>query len=165
MTGQTSAGLPPLGPDEEFRIRQAVKDRLTDYWWDVDRNGARGALEFYTQDCVYLMCNHRMEGHAAIRRYYDHRDSRGHRLVRHVISNLRPQVQSVNQASLVGVLCVYAADGVPVLPSAPPILIADTECEFIRQADGNWRMRRHQIIALFTGGVEVLVPPPAPRSH
>lgn len=147
--------------DEEFRIREAVKDCLIDYWWDVDRNGALRALEFYTEDCVYLMCDHRMEGHASIKAYYDFRDARGDRLVRHVATNLRVRVQAPDQATLDGVLSVYAADGVPILPSAPPIMVADTECEFVRGTDGKWRFRLHRIIALFTGGVAVLVPPEA----
>lgn len=152
-----------MHPDaaQHASIRQAVKDRLIDYWWDVDRNGARGAPDFYTDDCVYLMCDHRMEGRAAIERYYAYRAGRGDRLVRHVVSNLRVHVASADAASLTGVLCVYAADGVPVLPSAPPILVADTECAFVREPGDVWRLRSHAIIALFTGGVPVLVPPPA----
>jgi hypothetical protein len=145
--------------DEAFRIREAVKDRLVDYWWDVDRNGAKGALAFYAEDCVYLMCDHRMEGHAPIKAYYDFRESRGARLVRHVVTNLRVHAQSHARATLDGTLTVYAADGVPVLPSAPPIMVADTECEFVRGADGVWRFKLHKIVALFQGGVQVLVPP------
>lgn len=155
----TNAGTPSVPPDDEFRVLHQVKDRLIDYWWDVDRNGAKCALDFYTHDCVYLMCDHRMEGHAAIKAYYDYRDARGQRLVRHVVTNLRAHVDAPGQVSLDGTLCVYAADGVPVLPSAPPILVADTECQFIREADGQWRFRLHKIIPLFRGGVEVLVPP------
>lgn len=157
-----SAGTAPVTAEDAFRIRQAVADRLIDYWWDVDRNGARGALGFYASDCVYLMCGHRMEGHAAIQGYYDFRDARGPRLVRHVVSNLRVHVEAPDQASLIGILCVYAADGAPVLPSAPPIMVADTECLFVREPDGQWRFRLHQIMALFRGGVEVLVPPSPP---
>lgn len=150
-----------LTQDEASRIRQAVQDRLIEYWWDVDRDGAGRALEFYTEDCVYLMCEHRMEGRAAIRRYYDYRDSRGPRLVRHVVTNLRACAQAPDRATLDAVLCVYAADGVPVLPSTPPIMIADEACEFVRGADGEWRFRLHRITPLFRGGVEVLVPPGA----
>ena len=156
-----SSMLPTTSPDEEFRIQHTVKDRLIDYWRDVDRNDALGAPEFYTQDCVYIMCDHRMEGHAAIKRYYDYRASRGARLVRHVVSNLRVQVQAPDQATLEGVLCVYACDGVPVQPSNPPILVADVACGFVREADGQWRFRLHQLIPLFAGGVQVLVPPDA----
>ena len=153
--------MPPssVTPDEAFRIRQDIKDRLIDYWWDVDRNNAKNALDFYTPDCVYQMVDHRMEGHAPIKAYYDYRDARGARLVRHVVSNLRAHVQGREQASLDGTMCVYAADGVPVLPSTPPIMVADIEGDFVREGDGPWRFKRFQIKALFTGGVKVLVPP------
>jgi hypothetical protein len=156
------AALAALTPDELFRIRETVKDRLIEYWWDVDRDGAGRALEFYTEDCVYLMCDHRMEGHAAVKAYYDYRDARGPRLVRHVLTNLRARVKAPDCATLDAVLSVYAADGVPVLPSTPPIMIADNSCELVRGADGVWRFRVHRITALFRGGVEVLVPPALP---
>lgn len=146
--------------DEDLRTRLAVQDRLVDYWWDVDDNGAREATDFYTEDCVYLMCEHRMEGRAAVHDYYAYRAARGQRLVRHVLTNLRARVQSPQQASVQGILTVHAADGVPVLPSAPPILVADNHASFVRGADAAWRMREHRIVALFRGGVPVLVPPP-----
>lgn len=161
MTGPDGARAPLLTTDEAFRIRKAVEDRLIEYWWDVDRDGAGRALEFYTEDCVYLMCDHRMEGREAIRRYYDYRASRGPRLVRHVVTNLRARALGPDLATLDAVLCVYAADGVPVLPSTPPIMVADNSCEFVRGADGAWRFRLHRITPLFQGGVEVLVPPAA----
>ena len=59
------------------------------------------------------------------------------------------------------VLTVHAADGVPVLPTAPPILVADNHAVFVREADGAWRMAENTITALFRGGVPVLVPPAA----
>lgn len=150
-----------LGDDARLRIRMAVQDRLVAYWWDVDRDAATRATDFYTADCVYLMCGHRMDGPAAVRGYYDFRASRGERLVRHVLTNVQVQVHAADHASLDGILTVYAADGVPVLPSAPPIMVADTGADFVRGADGAWRMRRHVITALFTGGVPVLAPPAA----
>jgi len=145
--------------DEELRIRQEVQERLVEYWWDVDRDDAARAPAFYTDDCVYLMCGHRMEGPAAVKGYYDFRAARGPRLVRHVATNLLVRVVSPDVARLDGILSVYAADGVPVLPSTPPIMVADTRCEFVRGGDGQWRFRLHEITALFTGGVPVLAPP------
>ncbi len=146
---------------DPFRIRQEVQDRLIDYWWDVDSNDARGALDFYTDDCIYQMCEHRMQGHAAVRQYYDYRASRGPRLVRHVLTNLRTHLEAPGRASVIGILTVHAADGVPVLPTAPPILVADNQAVFVREADGAWRMAENRITALFRGGVPVLVPPGA----
>ena len=146
--------------DEEFRTALAVQQRLIDYWWDVDCNGAREAAGFYTADCVYDMCGHRMDGPAAVQGYYDYRASRGERLVRHVLTNLRTRVHAEgSEASVQGILTVYAADGAPVLPAAPPILVADNHATFVRAAGGEWRMRLHRIDALFRGGVPLLVPP------
>lgn len=145
--------------DDEFRAKFEVQERLIDYWWDVDRNGAKNALDFYTEDCIYLMCDQRMEGHAPIQAYYRFRETRGPRLVRHVLTNVRVRLKTADCAMVDGVLSVYADDGVPVLPSAPPIMVADTECEFLRDVNGQWRMRTHRLTALFTGGVKVLVTP------
>jgi hypothetical protein len=147
--------------DDDFRLRHALQERLIDYWWDVDCNDAQGALGFYTRDCVYRMCEHRMDGHAAIRQYYDYRESRGPRVVRHVLTNLRARIESKDRGIVSGVLTVYAADGVPVLAAAPPILVADNRALFVREPDGVWRMAEHDITALFRGGVPVLVPPGA----
>jgi hypothetical protein len=141
--------------------RIEVTDRLIAYWWDVDKDDARNAASFYTPDCVYQMTEHRMDGPAAVQAYYDFRSSRGDRLVRHVLTNLRAQVYSPDSASVEGVLTVYAADGKPVLPTAAPILVADNSADFVRGSDGVWRMKVHRIDALFRGGVPVLVPPPA----
>jgi hypothetical protein len=153
------------GRHDDFRTRHAVQERLIDYWWDVDCNGARDAAGFYTDDCVYQMCEHRMDGPAAVQHYYDYRTARGERLVRHVLTNLRAKVTAPGEATVSGILTVYAADGSPVLPSAPPILVADNHATFVRDAAGTWRMRQHQIVALFRGGVPVLVPPTGPGGH
>jgi ketosteroid isomerase-like protein len=148
-----------LGPEEVALIQQAVRDCLVDYWFNVDREGASRALEYYTEDCVYQMCEHRMEGHAPIQAYYGYRASRGARLVRHIVSNLRVRVHAREHAELDGILCVYAADGVAVLPMKPPNMVADIHGEFVRGADGAWRMRQHRLIPLFQGSEGVLTPP------
>lgn len=146
-------------PSQAACAHQAVRDRLVAYWRDVDRHGARDALSYYTPDCVYEMLDHRMQGLADIKHYYAARNGRGPRLVRHVISNLYTEVRAADEVWLEATLCVYAADGEPVLPSTPPIMVADDECLFERGADGQWRMRLHRIRALFTGGAPVFVPP------
>jgi ketosteroid isomerase-like protein len=154
----TRDGHPREGGDP-LLTRLEVIDRLIAYWWDVDKNDAREAASFYTPDSIYWMTEHRMDGPAAVQAYYDHRASRGPRLVRHVLTNLRARVHSPDRASVEGVLTVYAADGKPVLPTAAPILVADNTADFVRGADGVWRMAVHRIDALFRGGVPVLVPP------
>lgn len=146
---------------DEIKEKYAVQERLIDYWWDVDKNNAVNAADFYTDDCVYQMLDHRWEGHEPILAYYRFRNGRGPRLVRHLLSNVRVYMHSAESATLIAALSVYAADGVPVVPAAPPVMVADEECGFVKGQDGKWRMRTHGITALFKGGsgVELLEPP------
>lgn len=139
--------------------RAIVSETLINYWHDVDRNDGINAPDYYTEDAKYLMCGRLMIGPEDVRRYYEYRKKRGDRLVRHVISNLRVIIVDENRARLTAVLCLYASDGLPVLPSGPPNMVADTDCEFERGDDGHWRFLSHKIVPLFSGGVEVLMPP------
>jgi hypothetical protein len=47
------------------------------------------------------------------------------------------------------VLSLYAADGAPILPSKPPIMLADVVEEMVREADGVWRYKSRAITAVF----------------
>ncbi|MFC4275368.1 YybH family protein [Achromobacter aloeverae] len=145
---------------QAYLRRDALKDLVIEYWRDVDANDAARALDFYTEDCLYLMCGHRMRGHADIAAYYEHRRRRGKpRLVRHLVSNLRAHADHPDRGWVEGSMTVYADDGAPVLPAAPPILVADIAAQCLRGADGRWRFQTFTIAPLFMGGVELVVPP------
>jgi hypothetical protein len=47
------------------------------------------------------------------------------------------------------VLSLYAADGEAVLPSKPPIMLADVSEELVRERDGLWRYKSRIIKAVF----------------
>jgi hypothetical protein len=143
-------------------LQNALTDLVIDYWRDVDANDAARALEYYTEDCVYLMCGHRMEGRAAIGAYYEYRRQRGKpRLVRHLVANMRASPAGPDRGVVEGSMVVYADDGKPVLPSAPPILVADISADCVRGVDDRWRFQLFKIEPLFQGGVDMLVPPAA----
>ncbi|MVW69969.1 nuclear transport factor 2 family protein [Bordetella sp. 15P40C-2] len=145
----------------EIIEKYTVQERLVDYWWLIDQTDAMQAADFYTEDCVYQMLSHRWEGHEPILDYYKFRNARGARLIRHLMSNVRVTLHGPDVATVKAALSVYAADGVPVLPAAAPIMVADEECEFVKCQDGVWRMRKHVITAMFKGGSnEQLLEPP-----
>ncbi|AOB31394.1 hypothetical protein AKI39_12905 [Bordetella sp. H567] len=147
---------------QDLILQNALKELVVDYWRDVDANDATRALEYYTEDCVYLMCGHRMEGRAAIGAYYEYRRRRGTpRLVRHLVANLRARAAGADRGVVEGSMVVYADDGRPVLPSAPPILVADISADCVRGIDTKWRFQLFKIVPLFQGGADMLVPPAA----
>ena len=88
-------------------------------------------------------------GHAAIQAYYASRRARGPRVARHVVSNVRVTHAGKDEVRCNSIVLLFAADGVPVLPTAPPILIADVIDDCQRQRDGEWRFRSRHIDTIF----------------
>ena len=74
---------------------------------------------------------------------------RGERVARHLISNLHVTVNDANNATAIWVLSLHAADGAPILPSKPAIMVADVVDELVRDEGGAWKYRSRTITPLF----------------
>jgi hypothetical protein len=145
--------------------RASTLQRLTalevDYWHDVDFNWGRTAHTLYVSDGVFVIGDSRMEGRDAIARFYSYREKRGDRTARHVVTNFRLEQQTQTTATLRCILLLYAADGKPVLPSLPAILIADVVSECVLCPDGQFRFLSHVLAPVFMGGEPLTLPEPA----
>jgi SnoaL-like domain len=139
---------------------QELTALVVDYWFDVDFNWGRGAAAFYVDDGLFAIGGSRMQGRDAIRDFYAWREGRGERTARHVVTNFRLDACSDNDATLRCILLLYAADGAPVLPSLPPILIADAVAQCVRGDDGTFRFRAHVLSPVFMGGAPPTIKPP-----
>jgi len=130
-----------------------------DYWYEVDRNWGRDADAFYVADGEFAIGDKLMRGKEAVAGFYRWRQSRGERTARHVVSNFRLSAREADSATFECIMCLYAADGRPVLPSLPAIMIADIVAVCERGADGRWRFRSHRLLPVFEGGVPATIPP------
>lgn len=128
------------------------------YWYDVDRNWGRNAHEMYVDDGLFVVGDTRMEGKEGVKGFYQWRLDRGDRTARHLVSNFHLLAFDESEASLACVMCLYAADGVPVLESRPAILMADVVSDCVRGADGQWRFKSHVLTPVFMGGVKPTLP-------
>lgn len=128
------------------------------YWYDVDRNWGRTAHEMYVDDGLFVVGDTRMEGKAGVKGFYQWRQERGDRTARHLVSNFHLLDFEGSRASLACVMCLYAADGVPVLESRPAILMADVVSDCVLGADGRWRFKSHILTPVFMGGVKPTLP-------
>lgn len=135
--------------EERYLIIQEISDLLARHWHDVDRNWGRNAHNDYTADGSYTTSLRTRSGQDAIREFYTGRHDRGERVARHLVSNLHVTVNDANSASAVWVLTLHAADGAPVLPSKPAIMIADVVDHLVRGQDGAWKYRSRTITPLF----------------
>ncbi|MEW6450130.1 MAG: nuclear transport factor 2 family protein [Pseudomonadota bacterium] len=130
-----------------------------DYWYDVDFNWGRHASGFYTDGGLFAIGESRMQGTDAIRDFYAWREGRGTRTARHVVTNFRLDAFDNETATLRCILLLYAADGQPVLPSLPAILISDVIAECVRGPNGKFVFRSHVLSPVFMGGAAPTIKP------
>ena len=122
------------------------------------RTGGLQAHTFYMPEGLFAIGDKEMSGAAAVQSFYSWRRGRGERIARHVVTNFALVATEEGKATLECIMCLYAADGVAVLPSLPPIMIADIEsvCHYGSQG---WKYVSHRLVPLFMGGAEPTIPP------
>lgn len=139
-------------------VLQALTALEVDYWYDVDRNWGRTAHTFYVEDGVFAIGDKVMAGRQAVIDFYRWREGRGARTARHVVSNFRLSDRRGDTAEFECIMCLYAADGLPVRESRPAIMIADVQ-SVCKLADNTWRYTSHRLLPVFMGGEAPTLPP------
>lgn len=138
---------------QRLQIARELELQLADFWHDVDTNWGRQAADFYTEDGVFEASEQIYRGREKIRQFYEYRISRGARVAAHTVTNFRALPVSETEATTTWYLVLYANDGEPILPSAPPIQIALATDHCIKCEDGRWRYRHRKFETWFKGGV------------
>jgi ketosteroid isomerase-like protein len=139
-----------MTPQEKQQVAAEIEALNVDYWLEVDRRQGARAHEFFVEDGVFTTSLKSRTGRAAIKEFYQGRKAREEvRTARHVIANQRVLVQDADNATVDWILLLYAADGAPVLPSQPAIMIADVHDACRRGEDGVWRYASRTISAIF----------------
>lgn len=136
-----------------------LQTMLMEYWHDVDTNWGRNAGEYYTEDAVFEGPEASYRGRSRIEQFYRWRENRGKRVAVHAVNNFRAVFHDENNATCTWYLLLYAADGVPVLPTHPPISIGLVTDTCVRGADGKWRYSYRKFENWFLGGT----PPTNPK--
>lgn len=119
-----------------------------DYWHEVDTNWGERAHEFYTEDATFTTSMKTRQGQDQIKEFYRSRKQRGARVSLHIVQNFRAEATD-DLARCNYIMSLYAADGEPVLPSRPPIMIAAVTETLVRQPDQSWRYSDRTLTALF----------------
>ena len=143
---------------EQLLATQELYSRLMDYWHDVDTNWGRNAGDFYTDEAVFEGSRASYRGRAKIQQFYQWRLDRGARVTVHVVNNFRAVFASDTQATCTWFLTLYGADGVPVLPTHPPIQIALITDTCLKGSDGVWRYAYRKFENWFEGGTPTTNP-------
>jgi hypothetical protein len=149
-------------PEERALETQLLYANMVDYWYQVDLHGGAGVAGMFVEDGVFHAGPGKpLVGRAAIQQFYSWRRDRGERTARHVVTNFRAEFADATHATTHGVMLLFAADGKPVLPAAPPIMIADMIDRCVKCDDGRWRYVERDFVPLFMGGAAPTVAPEA----
>jgi hypothetical protein len=147
-------------PEQRAIQTQLLYMNMIDYWYEVDLKGGAGVSEMYVEDGIFHGGPGKpLVGRAAIEQFYTWRTNRGARTSRHVISNFRADFADETHATTYSVMLLYAADGAPILPATPPIMITDLIDRCVKCDDGKWRYAERTFVPLFMGGAPPTVPP------
>lgn len=144
---------------EDGLLIQQLYQTLMQYWDEVDTRDGSGAADYFVEDGVFDGGTHKQVGREAIANFYRWRANRGARVSRHVVTNFRVERLSGDRAVSTWIMLLYAADGVPVLPSLPAIAISEVVDVCVLCEDGHWRYQSRTFNALFKGGAATTVPP------
>lgn len=148
-----------MTPEQRASATQVLYMNMVDYWYEVDLKGGAGVAQMYLEEGIFNGGGKPLVGRAAIEQFYTWRTNRGARTSRHVITNFRADFADETHATTYSVMLLYAADGAPILPSAPPIMITDLIDRCVKCDDGRWRYAERTFVPLFMGGAAPTVPP------
>ena len=149
-----------MTPQQRSAETQLLLMHMNDYWYEVDMKGGAGVSARFVEDGIFEGGGQPLVGRAAIEAFYGWRQARGTRTSRHVITNFRAEFSDARHATTSCVMMLYAADGAPVLPSTPPIMITDLIDQCVKCDDGEWRYLRRTFVPLFQGEIAATIPPP-----
>jgi len=144
--------------DTLLRLNAELALQLTQYWHEIDSNMGRNASQYYTEDAVFHGQFASYHGRDKIQQFYDWRLAQGPRLAVHCFTNFRAWFTGDATAEATNYLFLYAANGVPVLPTHPPITISLATDKYIRAADGRWLCTYRRFQHLFEGDTPVTNP-------
>lgn len=128
-------------------IRIAIEELVAAYTYHHDRGDAAKVRELLTDDITVKTPDGRtFSGAGEIIRRLEARPA--DRLVRHAVPNIHVTVQDADHAEAVRLMVYYAADPAHPAETAPKA-IADYCENYVRGADGRWRIAARVVTHLF----------------
>lgn len=131
--------------------------QLAEYWHEIDFNGGKDASSYYVPDAEFHGQFASYYGVDKIQQFYDWRREQGPRLSVHSFTNFRAWFTGSDSAEATSFLFLYAANGVKVLPTHPPITISLATDRYVRR-DGKWLCTYRRFEHLFEGETPITNP-------
>ena len=136
---------------QRLQIARELELQLADFWHDVDTNWGRNAPDYYALDGIFIGPEASYKGREQVRAFYKWREDRGARTVVHSVANFQARLDAPGKATCHWFLFLYGADGVPPLPSKPPIQIAYMTDKLTQDPNEGWLLDSRKFESWFLG--------------
>lgn len=136
-----------------FEVHQV----LSEFSYRLDIHQGLDVHELFTPDGSYTIDGATLTGRDALKNSFAARAARGARTSRHLFSNIRFESIAQETVHVTCVMVLYAADGVPILLSEPPLMVADVGDVLRRTSDG-WQFASREFTSVFRSAGEIVSP-------
>ena len=129
--------------------RLAIEDLNAAFAWHLDHGETDALVALFTDDALYTNGARRSQGRGEIAAFFQGRTAAGPRTARHLMTGLRVTFESDARARGTSVWLSFAANGVAPIEHCAPFMVADFLDDYVREADGAWRIARRHIEPVF----------------
>ena len=143
---------------DTLKLNAELALQLANYWHEIDSNGGRNASSYYTEDAEFHGQSASYLGRPKIQEFYDWRVKQGPRLSVHSFTNFRAWFTGSDTAEATNYLCLYASNGVRILPTHPPITISLATDRYVRSPEGRWLCTYRRFEHWFEGTTPITNP-------
>jgi len=127
--------------------RRSIEKLSIEYAWLIDHGRADEATHLFTDDAVVQVHGATLTGTAQIHAALQQRKAQRHVQSRHVVSNIRLQVESADRVSGTVALTVYQSVDAPAEPT--PVMVGDLDDVYARGLDMRWRVASRRLVPVF----------------
>jgi hypothetical protein len=140
-----------------IELNATLSLQLSEYWHEIDFNGGRDASTYYVPEAEFHGQFASYIGVDKIQQFYDWRREQGPRLSVHSFTNFRARFTGPDSAEATNFLFLYAANGVKVLPTHPPVTISLATDRYVLR-DGRWLCTYRRFEHLFESDTPITNP-------
>lgn len=133
---------------DQIDDRLAIERLNADFSHQLDRGTADGFTALFMPDALYTNGPRILRGHDSIRAFFTSRTAAGPRTSRHVVTGLRIDFDSPDDAHGLSVCTTFSMPGEPEIPFTIPALVADFDDRYVRM-NGRWFISVRHIIPIF----------------
>lgn len=137
-----------MSDDARIADRLAIRELNDAFAHGLDHGDVGLFLSIFTDDVSYQNGARKLAGMAEMEPFFRAR-AKSQRLSRHIYSGLRIAFDGADRATGTGTWVTFAGEGTPPVEGTMPFVVSDVRDDYVRGADGRWRIGSRKISPVF----------------